>query len=129
GIFGVGGERQGTILVVTAGADAPLAEGLIQAEHRGRILVGGSNVSLAAMRKAAEVGAAGIVVGGVVDRELIDYLRGALGDPTYDIGVAITGHEAIPFTLVVTEGFGTIRMAERTFEMLRMLGGRVGSTH
>src|SRR5262249_32616624 len=42
----------------------------------------------------------------------------------YDIGVAITGHEPIPLTLVITEGFGTIRMADRTFELLRALEGK-----
>lgn len=127
GIFGVGGERQGTITTVTTAPDQPLTDTLIKPEHRDKILVGGSNVSLAALRKAAETGAAGIVVGGVVDRELIDYLRGALNDPAYDIGVAITGQEAIPFTLVVTEGFGTIRMAERTFNLLRSLEGKTAS--
>jgi hypothetical protein len=127
GIFGVGGERQGNIAVLTARADEPLTDAMLTEEHRGCILVGGSNVSLSALRKAETVGAVGIVVGGVVDRELIDYLRGALRDPQYDIGVAITGHEPIPFTLVVTEGFGAIRMAARTFSLLKSLEGRMAS--
>jgi hypothetical protein len=127
GIFGVGGERQGVVAVVTSGSDQPLTDSVIRPEHKSKILVGGSNVSLAALRKAAELGIAGIVVGGVVDRELIDYLRSALNDPTYDIGVAITGQEPIPFTLVVTEGFGTIRMADRTFNLLRSLEGKTAS--
>jgi hypothetical protein len=127
GIFGVGGERLGTITVLANGPDEPLSDMQIKPEHRGKILVGGSNVSLAALRKVAEVGAVGVVVGGVVDRELIDYLRGALNDPTFDIGVAITGQEPIPFTLVVTEGFGTIRMAARTFELLKSLEGKTAS--
>lgn len=127
GIFGVSLERQGVITVVTAKSDELLTDTLIRPEHKGKIVVGGSNVSLAALRKAAEVGVAGIVVGGVVDRELIDYLRGALNDPTFDIGVAITGQEHIPFTLVVTEGFGTIRMAERTFALLQSLEGKMAS--
>jgi hypothetical protein len=124
GIFGVGGERQGVITVATAGPDEPLTESHIRAEHQGKIIVGGSNVSLAAMRKADEAGACGIVVGGVIDQDLIEYLRGALRDPGYDIGVAITGHEPIPFTLVITEGFGMIRMAERTFDLLKTLEGK-----
>jgi hypothetical protein len=127
GIFGVGGERQGTITVVASASNQPLTDTMIKPEHKGRIVVGGSNVSLAAMRKAAETGVAGIVVGGVVDRELIDYLRGALNDPTFDIGVAITGQEPIAFTLVVTEGFGDIRMAERTFNLLKSLEGKTAS--
>jgi len=127
GIFGVGGERQGIVTAATASSDEPLTDAHIKPEHKGTILVGGSNVSLAALRRAGETGVAGILVGGVVDRELIDYLRGALNDPAYDIGVAITGQEPIPFTLVVTEGFGVIRMAERTFNLLRSLEGKTAS--
>ncbi|HZO89163.1 MAG TPA: hypothetical protein VFB38_12575, partial [Chthonomonadaceae bacterium] len=86
-----------------------------------------SNVSGAALRRAAEVGAAGIVVGGVIDRELMDYLSEALHQPGFDIGVAITGQEPIPFTLILTEGFGTIAMAERTFALFRSLEGKMAS--
>ncbi len=127
GIFGVGGERQGEIAAVNSRPDEPLTDSQITEAHRGKILVGGSNVSGPALQRAASVGVAGIVVGGVVDRELIDYLRSALNDPSYDIGVAITGQEPIPFTLVVTEGFGTIPMAERTFALLTSLSGKSGS--
>lgn len=127
GIFGVGGERQGTIQVAVSGSDKPLTDSSIKPEHRGAVVIGGSNVSLAALKKAAEVGVEGIVAGGVIDRELIDYLRAELKDPKFDIGVAITGQEPIPFTLVVTEGFGTIPMAHRTFELLKSLESRRAS--
>ncbi len=127
GIFGVGGERQGRIAVLVSGPETELTEDLIRPEHAGAILVGGSSVTPGALRKAAQVGATGIVVGGIVDRHLIEYLRETIGDPTFDIGVAITGHEPIPWTLVVTEGFGPIRMARRTFALLRSLDGRPAS--
>lgn len=127
GIFGVGGERQGEIAVVTSGPDQPITDAGLTSAHRGKIAVGGANVSGAALRKAAELGVIGIVVGGVVDRELMDYLAQALNQPGFDIGVAITGHEAIPFTLVITEGFGTIDMAARTFQLLKSLEGQTAS--
>lgn len=120
GIFGVGGERQGTIRVVASDPSEPLREEMIQADHRGQILVGGAGVTGGALRRAAEVGAAGIVAGAIVDQELVNFLG-------YDIGVAITGHEAIPLTVVLTEGFGAIQMAERTFRLFRSLEGRPAS--
>jgi hypothetical protein len=119
GIFGVGGERQGTLQVAVARPDEPLTEAHVT-DARGKILVGGANVSGAALRRAAESGVAGIVVGAIIDQDLIDFLG-------YDIGVAITGHEAIPLTLVITEGFGSIPMADRTFALLRTLEGGVAS--
>lgn len=127
GIFGVGGERQGRIAVAADSPSAVLTDEMLQPSHRDCIVVGGASVTPDALRKAEEIGAAGIVVGGIVDRHLIEYLRAALHDPAFDIGVAITGHEPIAFTVVVTEGFGQIRMAQRTFDLLTSLDGRLAS--
>jgi hypothetical protein len=120
GIFGVGGERRAPLKVVAENPTSPLTEADITAEMAGHIIVGGANISGDALRKASEVGVTGIVVGGIVDKDLVDYLG-------YDIGVAITGHEAIPLTLVLTEGFGTIAMAERTFALFKAREGRQAS--
>lgn len=120
GIFGVGGERQGPIRMVAASPDAELTEADLQPDMAGQVVVGGANISGAALRKAGELGILGIVAGAVVDQDLVNYLG-------YDIGVAITGHETIPLTLILTEGFGTIPMAERTFRLLKSLEGRMAS--
>ncbi|MCX6382226.1 MAG: hypothetical protein NT023_22580 [Armatimonadetes bacterium] len=127
GIFGVGGERQAELVTVTNSPADALTEAHISPEHKGKIIVGGSNISSSALRKAQKCGVVGIVVGGIIDRDLMDYLAEVLNEPGYDIGVAITGHEPIPFTLIVTEGFGTISMAERTFQLLKSLQGQVAS--
>jgi hypothetical protein len=120
GIFGIGGERRAPLVRISPAADTPVTEDDIRPEYGNHVIIGGSNISGAALRKAAEVGVVGIVVGGIIDTDLVDYLG-------YDIGVAITGHESIPLTLVLTEGFGTIAMAERTFALLSSLEGRSAS--
>lgn len=120
GIFGVGGERRAPLKIVSPDVEHSLRESDITADLAGKVIVGGANISGGALRKCAEVGVIGIVVGGIVDKDLIEYLG-------YDIGVAITGHENIPLTLVLTEGFGTIAMARRTFELLKSLEGRSAS--
>ena len=127
GIFGVGGERQGEIVLAANGPEDPLTASVLTPAHAGKIVVGGGAVSADALQKAADLGIVGLVCGGVVDRDLMDYLARALNQPDFDIGVAITGHEPIPFTLVLTEGFGTIAMANRTFSLLRSLEGQVAS--
>ena len=111
GIFGVGGERTGELEMVTSSHKEPLTADLVKPEHKGKVIVGGSFVEADALRKAGKIGVNGIVVGGIDDRDLRDYLG-------YDIGVAITGGEDIPLTLIVTEGFGEIPMAENTFNLL-----------
>lgn len=120
GIFGVGGERRAPLCCVSANPQAPLTETDITAEHAGKLIVGGSHVSEAALQRAAEVGVSGIVTGGIIDSDLVAFLG-------HDIGVAITGHEDIPLTLLITEGFGTIAMAERTFALLQSLEGQEAS--
>ena len=117
GIFGVGGERVGTLAVPDIAPGAILDEDHIRDSHAGMVLVGETGVTLAALKKAAGVGVKGIVVGAIVDTDLIGYIG-------HDIGVAITGQEDIATTLILTEGFGSIRMAKRTFELLKSLDGR-----
>ena len=120
GIFGIGGERRAPIKCVSPSPESPLTEKDITPDLAGKVIIGGSNISGAALRKAADLGILGIVVGGIVDKDLIEYLG-------YDIGVAITGHENIPLTMVLTEGFGTIAMAHRTFALLSSLEGQEAS--
>jgi hypothetical protein len=117
GIFGVGGERMGKLVMGASSPDTFLTEECITQDQAGAVVVGGSGVTLGAIRRAASVGVIGLVVGAIVDTDLVEYLG-------HDIGVAITGHEDIPTTLILTEGFGSIAMAARTFELLKSLEGR-----
>jgi len=94
GIFGIGGETHGIIKVVVPGNTTLLEENFITEDCRGCIIIGGSRVTAAAIKKAVKVGAAGVVTGGFDDKDLREFLG-------YDIGVAITGSEEIGVTLVL----------------------------
>ena len=120
GIFGVGGETVGTLHVCVDGAGDVLTEAKIGDNVRGKILVGGSHVSTKVLRVAIQKGAKAVVVGGFDDQDLREFLG-------YDLGVAITGSEEKGITLVVTEGFGEIPMAGRTFELLKQCEGKKAS--
>jgi hypothetical protein len=120
GIFGVGGETFGEIEIAASGPEEELTPALIKSAHRGKVVVGGSRVSHAALMRAREVGAAAVVAGGFDDRDL----RELLGK---DLGVAITGSEELGFTLVLTEGFGRIPMAARTWRLLEAHRGQRAS--
>ncbi|MDQ7793514.1 MAG: hypothetical protein RDU89_03750 [bacterium] len=117
GIFGVGGETHGPLRVAVDDPGQPLEAHHVRDDDRGRVLVGGSLVSQEAIRKAIAVEVAALVAGGVVDQDLTDLLGRS-------IGVAITGHEDIPLTLLVTEGFGPMPMAPRTLQLLQALDGQ-----
>ena len=120
GIFGVGGETWGPVAVAVDSPDAELMPGRLRPEHRGHVVVGGAFVTYDALMRARELGVAAVVAGGLDDLDL----RRLLGR---DLGVAITGSEELGLTLVLTEGFGRIRMADRAWELLAARAGRLAS--
>ena len=116
GIFGIGGESWGAIHMLATSPGERLPEDRIDASCTGKILIAGGLITLDLIRKAREIGAAGLIGGGIRDHDL----RSLLG---YDLGVAITGAEEIDVTVVVTEGFGDIAMARKTFDILNERNG------
>ena len=120
GIFGVGGETFGPLSVVARSPDDELTPERIDESHRGRVVVGGCYASHATLMRARDLGVTAVVVGGFDDHDL----RQLLGR---DLGVAITGSEELGLTLVLTEGFGRIPMAERTWRLLASHDGEQAS--
>jgi hypothetical protein len=117
GIFGVGGEAFGPIRIATASPAQSLTADCIEPGMAGAVVIGGGRVTGDAIRRAIELGLAAVVAGGIDDADL----REVLG---YDLGVAITGTEQLGTTLIITEGFGEIAMAQRTFELLKSFEGQ-----
>lgn len=111
GIFGIGGETWGDLMSAVEAPDERLTPAHLRPDMRGKIVVCGAFLGADSMERAKELGIAALVVGGIHDKDL----RQLLG---YDLGVAITGTEQVGFTLVLTEGFGTIPMASKTFSLL-----------
>ena len=78
--------------------------------------MGGALVTAEALRQAVKVGARGVIVGGIEDKDLADFLG-------YEIGVAITGSENVGLTLIVLEGFSNMPPSKKTFEILNRFAG------
>jgi hypothetical protein len=116
GIFGVGGERDGTVRILSIAPDQIVSASDIPEGCAGEILVGGRSPRIEALRCAAERGAVGFVTASIDDATLRDYVG-------YDIGIALTGDEPVPMTLIITEGFGSIAMNPRVIELLGAVAG------
>jgi len=116
GIFGVGGEAIGQLAMACENPADILTPDNLSDQMAGKIVVGGSLITADAVNRAVQLGIKGIVAGGIDDREL----RELLG---YELGVAITGSENLGITLIITEGFGEMAMAARTFELIRRQEG------
>lgn len=120
GIFGVGGERQGQLLKLDIDPQSSLRPEHIPNDCKGKILFGGSAPSIAVLEKASNSGAVGLITGSIDDVALKNYLG-------YDIGVALTGDEDLPMTVIITEGFGQIGMSTRVLGVLSRFDGMQAS--
>jgi len=118
GIFGIGGETHGELQTIVQSESEVVTIDHLKPEHAGRVLVGGSLVKGDVLRKAADMGVKGIIVGGIEDKDLRDFLG-------YEIGVAVTGQENAGLSLIITEGFGKMNMAHASFELLKKHSGDV----
>ncbi len=112
GIFGLGGETSGILEMAVNQADEPFLADKLGSQHQGKVLVVGKIATAALVRRAAEVGVSAIIAGGIDDADV----RELLG---FDLGVAITGNERLGVTVVVTEGFGALPIAQKTFKLLQ----------
>jgi hypothetical protein len=120
GIFGLAGEVTAPLAIVAKSPDQVLEAKDLTKDHAGVIVIGGARATLAALRRAIELGVAGVVCGGFAYQDVKELLG-------YDVGVAVTGSEPLTTTLVVTEGFGDIAMARATYDLLASLTGKRAS--
>ncbi|MFP3950678.1 MAG: hypothetical protein ACLFVP_00815 [Candidatus Bathyarchaeia archaeon] len=120
GVFGLGGERYAPIKMAVDRIGEPLTTDRITSEDTGEILVGGSIVSLEALRKASEMGVKGVITGSIDQKDLTDFLG-------YELGMGITGEEDIKFSLILTEGFGVRPLEEKIFKSLHENEGKYAS--
>jgi hypothetical protein len=117
GIFGIGGEAYGLLQPISPNPQSDLHPEDLTAAHRGHVVVAGRRMTKAAVDRARQLGVSAIIAGGIDDQDLKDILG-------YDLGVAVTGSESLGITLIITEGFGEIAMAQRTFDLLQRHQGR-----
>ena len=120
GILGIGGENRGILKVVTNSPDEELTAAMVLEEHKGTVILGGSFISMSTFQHAKNIGVSGIITGGFDYKDLSKILG-------YSLGVAITGSERIGPSLIITEGFGRIGMAERTYNLLSLHEGKFAS--
>ena len=117
GIFGVGGERLGILRALTCGPDKILELADLPEDCSGSVLIGGQRPSAAVLKKAVAAGAVGFVVGSIDDSALSEYLG-------FDLGIAVTGNEAVSMTVIITEGFGNLPINSEVWELAKAWDGR-----
>ncbi|MCD4733816.1 hypothetical protein K8R78_06215, partial [bacterium] len=113
GTVGFGNEAWGELVMVEKSA------GLTEA-HRGMIAVSYQPISEEYLQKAEQHGLAGIIAPAISNSDWVAFH----GE---EMGVALTGDEDIPFTVILTEGFGQIEMNETYRSFFEQASGRIAS--
>ncbi len=120
GVGGTGGAVHGEIVLAVDDPADELRAGAIDVGTAGRIILGGARASAETLTRARAMGAAGIVLGGVLDKELRDFEAtqarrqrsgGANGD----------------FAVMMLEGFGKVGIERELFTWFRDQAGRTAS--
>lgn len=119
GAFGVGDEAFGVLKVVGKDRQHPLGPELIDGRAKHSVLVAGGSVNAAALQKAVQAGAKGIIAGSIEEHELLAFLK-AQGPSLWRVGLPDWRLPTIdsPLTIVVTEGFGQSPMAAPLYDIL-----------
>lgn len=123
GVFGLGQERSGVLRLLVTDPSESIAPEMVDARSAYAILIGGSGITAAALRRAVQEQVRGVIIGGIDEQEL----RAFLGWSSLDNWRAGAGGWHVPsppagrqseLTIVVTEGFGAQPMSSPLFELL-----------
>jgi hypothetical protein len=118
GIGGSGVAVHGTLTVAVGSPAEELRAGSIDAAATGRIVVGGSRASAESLTRARAMGVAGVVIGGLLDKDLRDF------EATQLRRRELGGGE---FSVLLLEGYGKVGMDPDVFAWLRRHDGKMAS--
>lgn len=120
GVGGTGEAVHGELVVAVHDAGDELRAGAIDVGATGKILVGGSRASAETLTRARAMGVAGIVLGGVLDKELRDFE--AIQRRRREVG-----GQRDAFGVLLVEGFGKVGIDPQLFAWFRAHTGRMAS--
>jgi hypothetical protein len=123
GAFGFGQERSGVLRLLVTDPSEPIRPEMLDARSAYAIIIGGSGITAAALRRAVQEQVRGVIVGGVDEAELRAFLGWdssggwRTGNGGWELPAAAPGQQ-YDITLVVTEGFGLRPMSVPLFDLL-----------
>ena len=132
GIVGIGPSAQGGLCFAVSGPGEEAQPDRITPNMSGKIVVAGATITAATLRRLMDVGAVGVVSGGIIEREV----SACFGVPSDDrlspwrIGPTDTGvgdSMRTTIAIVATEGFGSLPISGDVFTFLKRFDGEVVS--
>lgn len=120
GVGGTGEAVHGELVIAVRDPGEELRAASIDVGATGKILVGGSRASAETLTRARAMGVAGIVLGGVLDKELRDFE--AIQRRRREVG-GLAG----AFGVLLLEGFGKVGIDPQRFGWFKAHSGRIAS--
>jgi hypothetical protein len=120
GVGGAGDAVHGELVMAVHDPGEELRAAAIDVGSTGKILVGGSRASAETLTRARAMGVAGIVLGGVLDKELRDFE--VIQRRRQEVG-GLAGS----FGVLLLEGFGKVGIDPHRFGWFRAHAGRMAS--
>jgi len=129
GIIGLGPDVSGALRFAAGSPSEELQTSKISSDCAGAIVVGGAWASTSAIKKLIEVKAAGLITGGLLDREVLATAGVAADDRLapwrLGPGDEAIGQEFNPrIAIMATEGFGQLPMDGDAWSLLKELEGQ-----
>ena len=129
GAVAIGPSVEGEVIVAVSGPGDQLQPNGVTSEMASKVVVAGNSITADTMRRLLEVGAAAVICGGLIEREI----SACLGIPAEDrlspwrIGptdIGIGDKLMSNLAVVGTEGFGSTPICSEVFNELRALNGQ-----
>lgn len=126
GVWGLGEERSGILYLLVTDPSDPIPPEEIDPKKAYSIIIGGSSINAAALKRAVQQNVRGIIVGGIEEYELRAFLAWT-GQPSWQTGDStwqLPNPQRLTdpgLTLIITEGFGVRPMSAQTFQLLTEL--------
>ncbi|MEI7645582.1 MAG: hypothetical protein WCJ55_15015 [Chloroflexales bacterium] len=123
GVFGIGDDRSGVLRLLATDPSDIIKPEQIDARSAYAILICGAGISAAALRRAVHEQVRGIIVGGIDESELRDFLGWAdarnwqTGLHSWQWPSPLNAPDP-KLTILVTEGFGARPMNAATFDLI-----------
>jgi len=117
GTLAAGEATHGELVLAVAGPDGELPPSAIDVGSHGAILVAGARIDLEALGRARAMGVRGVVVGGLVSRDL-------RGFRASEVRQRAALHGGPPFAVLVLDGYGKRPIAASTWARLQAAAGR-----
>lgn len=119
GVLGVGSEQFGVLRLLVTDRNDLITPAMIDARSAYSIIIGGAGITAEALRKAQQEQVRGVIVGGIDQAELQDFVQQAASGWRGDwYALGDRSLASVTPTLLVTEGFGVHPMAEPLFDLL-----------